>query len=268
MKRLKNTAVLCSGLLLLSGVSVTATVSAADKSTPMLLEKNATANKASPKLLNPQVQGSQWGVQPDGAQGGGQSRRRGDVILEDVQVTKELDKATPKLQEQTMPGKAMPPAMPRFGTPSAVPGGSKSEPKSRGIVTPSSSQGGGAGKADMQDLSPVSPAKKAAPALLQKAAPPRDQPTDLPQRGPTSLGPQPEPPDLPAVQKKGGGFAGPDGNQPPPDDNKPPPDDGSQGSVAPGSTQGFTPQPEPPGKPQPGDKSWDPTDAPGPAKTQ
>ncbi len=40
--------------------------------------------------------------------GTGQSRRRGDVVLEDITCTKELDKASPKLAESVCKGKVFP----------------------------------------------------------------------------------------------------------------------------------------------------------------
>ena len=38
----------------------------------------------------------------------GETRRRGDVVLEDIQVTKELDKASPKLAESILQGTVFP----------------------------------------------------------------------------------------------------------------------------------------------------------------
>lgn len=43
-----------------------------------------------------------------GAGATGATRRRGDVILEDIQCTKELDKASPKLAEAVVKGKVFP----------------------------------------------------------------------------------------------------------------------------------------------------------------
>jgi len=40
--------------------------------------------------------------------GTGQSRRRGDVVLDDLLITKEIDKASPKLAEATCNGKVFP----------------------------------------------------------------------------------------------------------------------------------------------------------------
>ena len=53
------------------------------------------------------VESVQWGVrQPEGAIGA--SRRRGDVIVEDITITKELDKSSPKLQEKCLKGQVIP----------------------------------------------------------------------------------------------------------------------------------------------------------------
>ena len=41
-------------------------------------------------------------------QGTGQTRRRADVVLEDIQIVKELDKATPKIAEAVCKGKVFP----------------------------------------------------------------------------------------------------------------------------------------------------------------
>jgi hypothetical protein len=61
---------------------------------------------------------------------------------------------------------------------------------------------------------------------------------------------EPKSKDLTTVPGRTQGF------QPPPDDNRP---DGTQGIVTPGSTQQ---------KLKPGDKGWDPTDAPNPTENQ
>ncbi len=50
---------------------------------------------------------SQGIVQP-GSGATGPTRRRGDVILEDIRVTKELDKASPKIAESVCKGKVFP----------------------------------------------------------------------------------------------------------------------------------------------------------------
>lgn len=50
---------------------------------------------------------SQGAVQPGGG-ATGSSRRRGDVILQDINCTKELDKASPKLAESMCKGKVFP----------------------------------------------------------------------------------------------------------------------------------------------------------------
>jgi type VI secretion system secreted protein Hcp len=47
-------------------------------------------------------------IHKPGAGATGQSRRRGDVILEDIQCTRELDKASPKLAEAVCNGKVFP----------------------------------------------------------------------------------------------------------------------------------------------------------------
>jgi type VI secretion system secreted protein Hcp len=50
---------------------------------------------------------SQGIMQPGGA-ATGPTRRRGDVIFEDIQITKELDKASPKIAEAVCKGKVFP----------------------------------------------------------------------------------------------------------------------------------------------------------------
>jgi len=50
---------------------------------------------------------SQGIIQP-GSAATGPTRRRGDVILEDISVTKELDKASPKIAESVCKGKVFP----------------------------------------------------------------------------------------------------------------------------------------------------------------
>ena len=47
-------------------------------------------------------------IHKPGSGGTGQSRRRGDVVLEDIVCTKELDKASPKLAESICKGKVFP----------------------------------------------------------------------------------------------------------------------------------------------------------------
>jgi type VI secretion system secreted protein Hcp len=49
-----------------------------------------------------------WGLHKAGAGATGQTRRRGVVTVEDVVVTKELDKASPKLAEAVCVGKIFP----------------------------------------------------------------------------------------------------------------------------------------------------------------
>jgi type VI secretion system secreted protein Hcp len=49
-----------------------------------------------------------WGSHKPGGGATGQSRRRGDVKLEDITVTKELDKATPKLHLYCVEGRNAP----------------------------------------------------------------------------------------------------------------------------------------------------------------
>ena len=48
------------------------------------------------------------GIQQPGSAATGPTRRRGDVILEDIHVTKELDKASPKIAESVCKGKVFP----------------------------------------------------------------------------------------------------------------------------------------------------------------
>lgn len=48
------------------------------------------------------------GVHQPGGDATGQSRRRGDVILEDIVCVKELDKSSPKIAESVMTGKVFP----------------------------------------------------------------------------------------------------------------------------------------------------------------
>lgn len=50
----------------------------------------------------------QQGVHQPGSAATGATRRRGDVILEDIHVTKELDKASPKIAESVCKGKVFP----------------------------------------------------------------------------------------------------------------------------------------------------------------
>jgi len=50
----------------------------------------------------------QQGIQQPGSAATGPTRRRGDVILEDIHVTKELDKASPKIAESVCKGKVFP----------------------------------------------------------------------------------------------------------------------------------------------------------------
>lgn len=47
-------------------------------------------------------------LQQPGSAATGPTRRRGDVILDDIQVTKELDKASPKIAEAVCKGKVFP----------------------------------------------------------------------------------------------------------------------------------------------------------------
>ena len=48
-----------------------------------------------------------WGMsQPAGATG--PTRRRGDVVMEDIAITKEIDKSSPKLQEKCAKGEVIP----------------------------------------------------------------------------------------------------------------------------------------------------------------
>ncbi|MGV8073236.1 MAG: Hcp family type VI secretion system effector [Syntrophobacteraceae bacterium] len=49
-----------------------------------------------------------WGLHKAGAGATGQTRRRGVVTVEDVVITKELDKASPKLSESVCTGKVFP----------------------------------------------------------------------------------------------------------------------------------------------------------------
>jgi type VI secretion system secreted protein Hcp len=48
------------------------------------------------------------GLHQPGGGATGQTRRRGDVVLTDIQITKELDKASPKLAEAVCNGKVFP----------------------------------------------------------------------------------------------------------------------------------------------------------------
>jgi type VI secretion system secreted protein Hcp len=48
------------------------------------------------------------GIQQPGSAATGATRRRGDVIMENIQVTKELDKASPKIAESICKGKVFP----------------------------------------------------------------------------------------------------------------------------------------------------------------
>ena len=48
------------------------------------------------------------GLTQPGSSATGQTRRRGDVIVEDVHVSKELDKASPKIAEAVCKGKVFP----------------------------------------------------------------------------------------------------------------------------------------------------------------
>jgi type VI secretion system secreted protein Hcp len=48
------------------------------------------------------------GIHQPGGSATGPTRRRGDVVLDDVQVVKELDKASPKLAESMCKGKVYP----------------------------------------------------------------------------------------------------------------------------------------------------------------
>ena len=50
----------------------------------------------------------QQGVTKPGSGGTGPTRRRGDVVLDDIVVVKELDKASPKLAESVCKGKVFP----------------------------------------------------------------------------------------------------------------------------------------------------------------
>jgi len=49
-----------------------------------------------------------WGAHKPGGGATGQSRRRGGVIVEDLRLTMEYDKASPKLQEAALTGKVIP----------------------------------------------------------------------------------------------------------------------------------------------------------------
>ena len=49
-----------------------------------------------------------WGMHRPGGGSTGQSRRRGGAIVEDVTLTIEYEKASPKLQEQCLEGKIIP----------------------------------------------------------------------------------------------------------------------------------------------------------------
>ncbi len=48
------------------------------------------------------------GLMQPGSSSTGATRRRGDVVLEDIQVSKELDKASPKIAEAVCNGKVFP----------------------------------------------------------------------------------------------------------------------------------------------------------------
>lgn len=48
------------------------------------------------------------GIQQPGGSSTGPTRRRGDVILDDIAVSKELDKASPKIAESVCKGKVFP----------------------------------------------------------------------------------------------------------------------------------------------------------------
>lgn len=48
------------------------------------------------------------GIQQPGSSATGATRRRGDVIMEDIHVTKEMDKASPKIAESMCKGKVFP----------------------------------------------------------------------------------------------------------------------------------------------------------------
>lgn len=49
-----------------------------------------------------------WGVHKPGGGATGSTRRRGDVVLEDIVLVKEVDKASPKLTEAALTGKVFP----------------------------------------------------------------------------------------------------------------------------------------------------------------
>ena len=49
-----------------------------------------------------------WGAHKPGGGATGQSRRRGSVVVEDLSFAKELDKASPKLQEKCLMGEIIP----------------------------------------------------------------------------------------------------------------------------------------------------------------
>jgi type VI secretion system secreted protein Hcp len=49
-----------------------------------------------------------WGIHKAGAGATGQTRRRGTATVEDVVITKEFDKASPKLAEAVLSGKVFP----------------------------------------------------------------------------------------------------------------------------------------------------------------
>jgi len=49
-----------------------------------------------------------WGIHRPGGGATGQSRRRGAAIVEDMTLTMEYEKASPKLQEQCLEGKVIP----------------------------------------------------------------------------------------------------------------------------------------------------------------
>jgi len=101
MKKLSILAILLSALV---AVGTTDTVSAAAYLKFDGVDGEATDNEHKDWIIIESVSSPLH--QPGG--GTGATRRRGDVVLEDIQLTKTVDKASPKLAEAVCKGKVFP----------------------------------------------------------------------------------------------------------------------------------------------------------------
>jgi hypothetical protein len=224
----------------------------ANKASPKLMlpavQGSPAANKATPKLLNPQVQGSQWGAGPAKQVGGSSGDAASGLPTgkrqhKPLQVTKPVDKASP-LQQGGQGGfnpDPPPPGKGGFANP-FVTKGINPQPEPPGKATQQGIRPGGAVMQEDPEEEPV----QAMPSPVQNKAQGFQNPGSI--RG---FNPQPEPPAMGQQGIKPGGGA----KQEDPEEEEPvqamptPSQFKSQGMTSPGSERGFNPQPEPPAGP-------------------